>query len=147
MKVFTILALSLIAFPITAQQTIRIRFVNGKTGHPLKLKWYEAGTGSAIAGTDYTVDKVDGNSILVTFRNVTTFRFRAAEFDPCDVPNKRTSPPQYSVQAIEDHGFVSPNFCGNFHASPVVDELIIYSRHEHWWEVSRDVLKGLLICG
>jgi len=125
--------------------TIRIRFANGKNGKPLRLKFYEQGSGAVGAG-NYKVDRVDRDSLIVTFNDVSTFAFRSAAFDPCDVQGKHTPQPKYDLQEVVAHGVVSPNHCGRANALPKPGELLIYSRHEHWWEVTRDVARGLLIC-
>jgi len=126
--------------------TIRIRFANGRTGKPLHLKSYEHGEGGDLAGK-YHVDKIDGDSMIVTFNDTSTFAFRSGAFDPCDAPGKHQPAPRYSLQEVVQQGIVSPNYCGGTHATPKPGELLIYSRHEHWWEITGRVAKGLLICG
>ena len=126
--------------------SIRIRFVDGKSGRPLHLKYYEAGEGHVEAG-NYKVEKVEGDSLIVTFHDVSEFSFRSGQFAPCDTSNRRLSPPKYSLHEIAKHGVVAPNYCGKTSTAPEAGVLLIYSRHQHWWEISGNVLRGLLICG
>jgi hypothetical protein len=131
---------------VAQSTTVRIRFADGKSGKPLHLKYYDHGTGAVVAG-HYKVDKVHGDSLLVTFNDVSTIAFRSDAYEPCDAKGKHAPRPQYSLQDIVDHGVVSSNYCGHAHAQPAPGELLIYSRHDHWWEVSKNILTGLLICG
>jgi hypothetical protein len=131
---------------VAQSTTVRIRFADGKSGKPLHLKYYDQGTGAVAAG-NYKVDNVDGDSLIVTFNNVSTIAFRSDAYEPCDAKGKHAPRPQYSLQDIVDHGVVSSNYCGHAHAQPALGELLIYSRRDHWWEVSKNVLTGLLVCG
>jgi len=126
--------------------TIRIRFANGKTGKPLQLKSYERGTGSANR-SKYKIERIEGDSMIVTFDDISTFSFRSVAFNPCDVSGKYQPPPKYDLQQIVQQGVVSPNYCGHAHAAPKPGELLIYSRHEHWWELTGRIAQGLLMCG
>jgi hypothetical protein len=126
--------------------TIRVRFANGRNGKPLHLKQYERGAGNSISG-DYKVDNVEGDSLIVTFKNISTVAFRNEAFDPCDIARPNQKPPKYSLEEVVHTGVVSPNYCGHYRAQPQPGELLIYSRHEHWWKVSQRVIQGLLICG
>ena len=145
----TVVLLMTLAFPLIAQSTtLRIRFANGKDGKPLHLKTYEEGIGRGFnVGGKYSVDRVDGDTLVVTLKDVSTFQFRSAGFEPCDVAKKNDAPPKYDVAQVVKEGIVAPNFCGPTFTKPVPGELLIYSRHEHWWEISKRVLQGLLICG
>jgi hypothetical protein len=145
----TLALLLTFAFPLIAQSTtIRIRFANGKNGKPLRLKIYEEGVGRGFnLGGKYTIDRVDGDTLFATLTDVSTFQFRSAGFEPCDVAKKNDAQPKYDVAQVVKEGIVAPNFCGPTLAKPVPGELLIYSRHEHWWEISKRVLQGLLICG
>jgi hypothetical protein len=125
--------------------TITIRFANGKTGKSLKLKSYEHGSAS-VGYQNYHIDKVSNDEMTVTFTNATVVGFRSEQFEPCDVANKRSKPPQYILKNVVDTGVVAPNFCGTTQAQPVPGELLIYSRHEHWWKVTSRIMQGLLIC-
>jgi hypothetical protein len=119
--------------------------VNGKNGKPLRLKSYERGT---LASGKYVVERIVGDSMIVRFSSVSEFRFRADAFDPCDVKDKHDDPPKYSLAEIVSEGVIAPNYCG--HIAPAVPkpgELLIYSRREHWWEITARVARGLLICG
>lgn len=127
--------------------TIRIRFANGKNSRPLKLKFYEAGIGSNFNAGNYKIQRVENDSLIVTFNGVSTFRFRSAGFEPCDVKRKHDEQPRYDLTQVLEKGVVAPNFCGATSAKPVPGELLIYSRHEHWWEISKRIAQGLLICG
>jgi hypothetical protein len=124
--------------------TVRVRFVNGRNGKPLRLKSYDRGE---IGAGAYTVDKVSGDAMVITFGNVSTFAFRSGAFDPCDVKDKRIAQPKYSVREIVEHGVTAPNYCGKSHLTASPGELIIYSRHQRWWEITGNVARGLLICG
>ena len=132
-------------FGLGQKTTIRIRFANGKTGQPLRLKSYDRGT-VGPGGSSYKVDRVDGDSLIVTFDNISTFAFRSGAFDPCDTKSKRDPQPRYDLQEIVNHGVVAPNYCGRIHAQPTPGELLIYSRHQHWWEITGNIARGLLIC-
>ncbi len=129
---------------LAQKTTIRIRFANGKTGQPLHLKSYDRGT--LGPGGNYSVERVDGDSLIVIFDNISTFAFRSEAFDPCDTKSKRDPLPKYSLQEIVAHGVVAPNYCGKVQAKPIAGELLIYSRHQHWWEITGNIAKGLLIC-
>lgn len=126
--------------------TIRVRFINGRSGKPLRLKSYDRGSNTSAPGT-YEIKKVEGNSLLITFNNVSEFSFRSRYFEPCDSKSKLDPQPKYSVHEILERGKVAPNYCGHASVQPKPGELIIFSRHEHWWKVTGDIARGLLICG
>lgn len=125
--------------------TVRIRFLNGKTGKPLPVKYMKIGAGGyEISG--YIVEKVEKYGLLVTFKNTTSFAFRDEGYYRCDT-NVQTSPAiRYNLEEIAEHGVVAPNVCGKPHDQPVRDELIVYSRRAHFWEAVGN-LRGLFICG
>ncbi len=125
--------------------TITIRFANGRTGKPLKLKSYVHGETGLPSGS-CRIDHVDGDQMTVTFQNVTVIQFRGEQFEPCDVASKKQQPPRYSLREIVDRGVVAPNFCGAAKEKSTPGQLLIYSRHEHWWKITSRVMQGLLIC-
>jgi hypothetical protein len=124
--------------------TIRIRFADGKSGQPLRMKSYEHGSGTIPAG-GFEVVRIDGDSLIVTFNNVSTFSFRSEAFDPCDINGKAQQPPRYNLQQIVASGIVSPNHCGLAQAQPKPGELLVYSHHKQWWKALR-YLPNLLTC-
>ena len=123
--------------------TIRIRFVDGKTGQPLKLKYYTV-SASGDKYYDYTIDKIEQNALVVTFPHSTSFSFGNDAYLRCDTTKQSSPPLSYNLQQILDQGIVSPNVCGPFHAQPTKGELVIYSHHEHWWQFIARLPKGLI---
>jgi len=145
-KLCVVLALLFLTAESFAQTTtIRIRFANGKSGKPLAVKYMKVGGGGYdIDG--YRVEKVEKYALIVTFKDKTNFAFRNEGYYRCDT-NVQTAPPtQFNLQEIVDHGIVAPNLCGKPNDQPVRGELLIYSRHAHFWEAVGN-LRGLFICG
>jgi hypothetical protein len=46
-----------------------------------------------------------------------------------------------SSKQVVDQGFVTPNNCGKFTASPKPGQLIIFIRPFNFWEIIRDVIR------
>jgi hypothetical protein len=149
-KICVAVALLFIASAALAQTTtIRIRFANGKSGKPLRLKSYFI-EGAGMSYKNYTVVKVDKDSLIVTFKDVTTFAFSnmgTHDYYRCDADKQSAPQVTYNLQEIVQNGAVSPNFCGPIRAKPVPGELLIYNRHPHLWEFTKDTVLGLLVCG
>ena len=125
--------------------TIRVRFANGKNGKPLAVKYIKVG-GGGYDINGYRVEKVEKYALVVTFKDKTNFGFSNEGYYRCDT-NVQTAPPtQFNLQEIADHGVVAPNLCGKLNDQPVKGELLIYSRHTHFWEAVGN-LRGLFICG
>jgi hypothetical protein len=125
--------------------TIRIRFANGRSGKPLAVKYMKVG-GGGYDINGYRVEKVEKYALVVTFKDKTNFAFTDEGYYRCDT-NAQTAPPrQYSIQEIVDRGIVAPNLCGKSNDPPVKGELLIYSRHAHFWEAVGN-LRGLFVCG
>jgi len=145
--ILLVLLLGIVSASHAQSTTIRIRLANGKNSRPLRLKFYEHGIGTGFNAGDYKIERVENDSLIVTFNGVSSFRFRSAGFEPCDVKRRRDEQPRYDLNQVLEKGVVAPNFCGATSAKPVPGELLIYSRHEHWWEISKRIAQGLLICG
>ena len=128
-----------------AQETIRIRFADGKTGKPLKLKYYSV-TADESEYYNYKIDRIERDALVVTFPDSKKFAFSNDAYVRCDTNDKSAPEHFYNIQEILEKGVVSENICGPFHAQPTKGELLIYSRREHWWEFVARLPKGL-ICG
>ena len=125
--------------------TIRIRFANGKSGKPLPVKYMKVGGGGYdIDG--YHVERVEKYGLVVTFKDKTTFSFRDEGYCRCDTKVQTAPPMQFNIQQVAAQGVVAPNVCGKVSQAPIKGELVIYSRHPHFWEAVGN-LRGLFICG
>ena len=150
MKTIVTFAIFVLVFCFTSEApgqstTIRIRFANGKNGEPLAVKYMKVG-GGGYDLTDYRVEKVEKDALVVTFKDKRTFAFSNEGYYRCDT-NIQTAPSiQFNLQEIAERGVVAPNVCGKSSASPVKGELLIYSRHARFWEAVGN-LRGLFICG
>ncbi len=136
---------SIMAAASAESTTIRIRFANGRTGKPLAVKYLKIG-GGGYDLTDYRVEIVEKDSIVVTFKGKKTFAFQNEGYYRCDTNVQSAPSPQYSLNEIAEHGVVAPNVCGKASSLPVKGELLIYSRHARFWEAVGN-LRGLFICG
>ncbi len=150
MRIISALATALLvlcfsSFASAQSQTMRIRFANGKNGKPLAVKYIKVG-GGGYDLQDYRVEKVEKNSLVVTFKEKRTFGFSNEGYYRCDTKIQSAPAIQFNLQEIAEHGVVAPNICGRTSASPVKGELLIYSRHAHFWEAVGN-LRGLFICG
>ena len=125
--------------------TIRVRFVNGKSGKPLHVKYMEVGRGG-FAYKGYTVDRVETDGLTVTFHDVSHFSLESEGYHRCDAKKESDPPTQFDISEILSSGVVAPNYCGTAHAQPAKGELILYSRKARFWE-SISNLRGLFICG
>jgi hypothetical protein len=141
-----VIALVFLSSVCLAQSTtIRIRFIDGKTGKALRVKYYNIQP-NVNDDIDYKLDKIENNVLILTFTNATTFTFSNDAYYRCDAKTETAPQITYKLQDIVDHGIVSPNICGSVHAQPAKGELLIYSRHAHWWETLGN-LRGLFVCG
>ena len=144
----TCLALASVFFVTMASAestTITIRFANGKTGKPLPVKYIKVG-GGGYDMKDYRVERVEKYALIVTFKDVTNFAFQDEGYYRCDTKIQNAPQTRFNLQEIAEHGVVAPNVCGKPHDPPVKGELVIYSRHAHFWEALGN-LRGLFICG
>jgi hypothetical protein len=145
-KICVAVALLFIASAALAQTTtIRIKFANGRTGKPLPVKYMKVG-GGGYDLEGYRVEKVEQYALVVTFIDKTTFSFSNEGYYRCDTRLQTSPPMKFNLHEITDHGVVAPNICGKTNDKPVKGELLIYSRHAHFWEAVGN-LRGLFICG
>ena len=56
----------------------------------------------------------------------------------CEVRKQSANYVSYTVKEIVRHGIVSKNFCGNHQAAVTPGVVVLYMRHPHWWESTKD---------
>jgi len=131
----------------TAQQSIRIRVVDGRTGKPIASNalTIDAGTDSGWYGEDFHTS-ADGIYDVVLRNDQVPFAVYDSAHYRCDSIKENDPKALYNLRNVLNYGAVSANVCGNAHAQPVKGEILIYVRPAHFWERIRDAL-GHFACG
>jgi hypothetical protein len=122
----------LVSSPVRAQ-TIQIRVIDGRNGHPISGErlqvstdpnfnnWMQSSTSSdGIA----TVDVGGGKEIKIA----------SNLFYDCRPFQKDVPRPVYSVAEILNTGAATANACGKLKVEPKRGELLFFVRPLHWWE-------------
>jgi hypothetical protein len=140
-------ALALAAFSCSAQQTLRIRLIDGKSGKALTPSSIRVATTPAETPR-YLIPAADPASVLIYLKAAETFavsqQFVRCDIDPkAPVSNKSATPvpATYTVADILAHGAVSANNCAGpksklTRSAPKPGELVLYVRKATPCEVS-----------
>lgn len=154
-----ILALDVIALaslPISAQQMLRIRLLDGKNGKALTPTSIRVAT-TPVETPRYLIPAADPASVLVYLKAAQTFTV-SQQFVRCDVdpkaPGANKDAPvatTYSVADILASGAVSSNSCASLKSKfepvkPKPGELVLYVRHATPCEVSKEHIHGINFC-
>jgi hypothetical protein len=114
---------------------ITVRFLNGKTGKPIKDDVPNFWFGDTIGAMNYPTNS-KGEVILRATGTDKEIRVLPNLYADCrfksDTPTGRLI--EYSVQEIDAHGIVSDNVCGTHHISPIPGVLVIYVRPRTFME-------------
>jgi hypothetical protein len=151
-------ALTALAAVCSAQQPLRIRLVDGKSGKALTPTSIRVAT-TPDEKPRYLIPAADPASVLVYLKAAQTFTV-SQQFKRCDVnqdaqkpaPNSAApAPAQYSVADILAHGQVSSNSCAKPNSSfkpaaPKPGELVLYVRKATPCELSKDHINGINFC-
>lgn len=151
------LALTALAFAAvaSAQQTLRIRLIDGKSGKALTPASIRVTTTPAETPR-YLIPAADPASVLVYLKSAESFTV-SQQFVRCDVDTKSPganpapAPATYSVADILAHGIVSANSCAGpktkfTPAAPKPGELVLYVRHATPCESSKQHITGINFC-
>jgi hypothetical protein len=151
MKAVILFTLALTVLPISAQQTLRIRLLDGKSGKALTPASIRIATAPAETPR-YLIPAADPASVLIYLNSAQAFTV-SQQFVRCDVdPKAKDTPPsQYSVADILAHGQVSANNCAGpkskfTPATPKPGELVLYVRHATPCELSKEHVSGISFC-
>ncbi len=144
MLVSTFMLAVLASAPSTAQQSVHIRILNGRTGKPITkaqvtITTYRNYAVSQIqateAGDGYTVPLSGETSIGLG--NISGSRTAWNEFDLC--AHGESLKPLFSVAQIRSEGIVAPNECSpKVGSSPSRGEITFFVRPRTLWEKIRD---------
>jgi len=142
-------ALFCVATVCSAQQTLRVRLINGKNGKALTPTSIRVATTPAEKPR-YLIPAADPASVLVYLKSAASFTV-TQQFVRCDVDPKSkdgAAPAQYSVRDILDRGQVSANTCSPKvpPIAPKPGELVLYVRHATPCELSKDHVSGISFC-
>jgi len=140
------------ALGASAQQTLRIRLLDGKNGKALTPASIRVATTPAETPR-YLIPAADPASVLVYLKAAQTFTV-SQQFVRCDVDPKAKdapAPTQYSVADILAHGAVSSNSCAGPKSkltppAPKPGELVLYVRRATPCELSKEHINGINFC-
>lgn len=149
---FAIAALTLITITASAQQPLRIRLLDGKSGKALTPTSIRIATTPAETPR-YLIPAADPASVLIYVKAAQSFTV-SQQFVRCDVDPKAKdtpAPAQYSVADILAHGAVSSNNCAGPKSkitppAPKPGELVLYVRRATPCEVSKEHVTGINFC-
>jgi hypothetical protein len=148
-------ALTALAAVCSAQQPLRIRLVDGKSGKALTPTSIRVAT-KPDEKPRYLIPAADPASVLVYFKAAATFTV-SDQFKRCDVDQnaqntaQAAAPATYSVADILAHGQVSSNSCAKPNSSfkpavPKPGELVLYVRRATPCELSKEHINGISFC-
>ena len=145
-KLAAIAAMVVFATAACAQQPLRIRLIDGKSGKALTPSSIRVATTPAETPR-YLIPAADPASVLVYLKSAQTFTV-SQQFKRCDVDRQDEPAATYSVHDILAQGVVTTNKCSSKinPIKPKPGELVLYVRHATPCELSKDHVNGISFC-
>ena len=111
--------------------TIKVHIVDGKTGSPLQAHQLLIRLNHLETDENGWIEipaNINGSMQFVDLYNL----YR------CEVKKQSADYVSNSVTEIVHHGVVSKNFCGSYQNAVTPEILVLYMRHPHWWESTKN---------
>jgi hypothetical protein len=128
-------------------QSIRIRVLDGRNGHPVTKERVNVWVGDKPAAMGFggeggvarllPTDKNGEVSVPIPEDHADWIEIEADYYFDCRPFRKDAPRPVYAVNEVLQSGVVTDNTCGKFRAEPKPGEITFLVRPLHWWEAFR----------